>query len=117
MLDPLSPQELKKLQNQYAKLASDEILIVFCMNRLLEIMKNEWNSGQMPSERHNELMPLKNDIESLLFQPPEKHTNIAQDILLKAEKIGSSSFCVDLASWPQRLKVWHLQQIFFKIKG
>ena len=27
---------------------------------------------------------------------------------------GSSSFCVDLASWPQRLKVWHLQQIFLK---
>ena len=46
MLDPLSPQGLEKLQNQYAKLASDEILIVFCMNRLLEIMKNEWGSGQ-----------------------------------------------------------------------
>jgi hypothetical protein len=89
MLDPLSPQELEKLQNQYAKLASDEILIVFCMNRLLEIMKNEWDSGQMPLERHNELMPLKNEIESLLSQPPEKHTSIAQDILLKAKKILS----------------------------
>ena len=64
----------EKLQNQYAKLASDEILIAFCMNRLPEIMKNEWDGGQMPSERHNELMPLKNEIESLLSQPPKKHT-------------------------------------------
>lgn len=52
-------------------------------------MKNEWDSGQMPLERHNELIPLKNEIELLLSQSPEKHTNIAQDILLKAEKILS----------------------------
>ena len=44
---------------------------------------------KMPSEKHSELMPLKNEIESLLSQPPEKHANIAQDILLKAEKILS----------------------------
>lgn len=88
MPDPLSPEEIDKLNSKCSEIFQDDPITAFCCSRLLHKLSEQWDSGQMHIDWYNELMPIKTDIEKILSLPlPEAHDLVGR-LLIKAHEIS-----------------------------
>lgn len=87
MFDPIAPQNIDQLKISYVKLFKEEPLVSFCVNRFLRIIEDEWDSGQMPEEWHDKLLPLVEIAKTALTQHPQERHETVVKMLHEAHKI------------------------------
>ena len=76
MFDPIAPQNIDQL-----KISKEEPLVSFCVNRFFRIIEDEWDSGQMPEEWHDKLLPLVEMAKTALTQHPQERHEIMPNLV------------------------------------
>ncbi len=66
-MDKISPQVLNDLKVKYQKLFSNDPLVSFAAISLIRIIDGCWESGQMPTDLHDQLQDIVIELSS-----PEK---------------------------------------------